>query len=960
MTHLSPKRNMAPKAVLMKFGLVSVNTARQVNTAYTKATVNGASPMSNPSKTSHSIDKNVNVVRPKAVDNAARPKAVINAVNGNNVQVCDGLGPQKKPIFLSNMQGNLQMDLQDQGVIDSGCSRHMTGNMSYLTDYEEIDGGYVAFGGNPKGRKIICRATKDETSGILKSFITRVENLIDQRLKVISCDNVTGFKNKEMNQFSERKYIKREFSVAKTPQQNRVDGRKNRTLIEAARTMLADSNLPTTFWAEAVNTACYVQNRVLVTKSHNKTPYELFFGRKLDLGFMRPFRCLVTILNTIDHLGKFDGKANEGFFVGYSINSKAFRVFNSRTRIVEENLHVHKDFQKLLVCLLLITSRTQEGNQSIEGSKIEAIRLFLAYALFKDFLVYQMDVKSAFLYGKIEEEVYVYQPPGFEDPDFPDRVYKVEMALYRLHQASRAWYETMSTYLLDNGFQRGKINNTLFIRRDKGDILLVQVYVDDIIFGSTKRSLCTEFEKMMHKKFQKSSMGELTFFLGLQVKQKEDGIFISQNKYVTKILKKFGFTDVKTASTPMETQKLLLKDEDGEGEEVDVHMYRVHTKYWVFGITKDSPFDVVAYIDSELCGSKLGYIVYNMRWSFLRSRLNIITMARNGLWFLVASPLTTEEAGIMGAPSSLPLWTSALDSESIYLIYLCMLQALVDGKKIIVTEASVRRDLQLNDEEGTDCLPNATIFEKLTRIGAKTTAWNEFSSIMASTIICLATNQKFNFLKYILESMVNNLENVSDNVTDEAVYEEMDESLEKAATTATNLDAEQDRGNINKTQSNATLNEPSSLGTSSGFNTPQSDEDSLKLKELMELCTNLQNKVGLSRRVESSDEEGLGKEDASKQGRIADIDADAGINLVSTHFDAHTDMFGVHDLVGDEVVVETEVASKDDKGKGKMVEPEPVKKLSKKDQLMLDEELAFKLQAEEEEDEERLARVKAQ
>ncbi|GKE13861.1 putative ribonuclease H-like domain-containing protein, partial [Tanacetum coccineum] len=142
-------------------------------------------------------------------------------------------------------------------------------------------------------------ATKDETSGILKSFITRVENLIDQKVKVIRYDNETEFKNKEMNQFCERK---------------------------------ADSKLPTTFWAEAVNTACYVQNRVLV--------YELFLGRKPDLGFMRPFGCPITILNTIDHLGKFDGKADEGFFVGYLINSKAFRVFNNRTMIVEESLHV--------------------------------------------------------------------------------------------------------------------------------------------------------------------------------------------------------------------------------------------------------------------------------------------------------------------------------------------------------------------------------------------------------------------------------------------------------------------------------------------------------------------------------------------------------------------------------------------------------------------------------------------
>ncbi|GJV31733.1 putative ribonuclease H-like domain-containing protein [Tanacetum coccineum] len=155
-------------------------------------------------------------------------------------------------------------------------------------------------------------------------------------------------------------------------------------------------------------------------------------------------------------------------------------------------------------------------------ARTEAIRLFLAYASFKDFVVYQMDVKSAFLYGKIEEEVYVCQPPGFEDLDFPDRVYK-----------------------------------------DKSDILLVQVYVDDIIFGSTKKKMCTKFENMMHKKFQMSSIGELTFFLGLQVNQKEDGIFISQDKYVNEILNKFGFSDVKTAKKPIETQKALLKDADG-------------------------------------------------------------------------------------------------------------------------------------------------------------------------------------------------------------------------------------------------------------------------------------------------------------------------------------------------------------------------------------------------------------
>nr|GFD22033.1 putative ribonuclease H-like domain-containing protein [Tanacetum cinerariifolium] len=190
---------------------------------------------------------------------------------------------------------------------------------------------------------------------------------------------------------------------------------------------------------------------------------------------------------------------------------------------------------------------------------------------FKYFVVYQMDVKSAFLYGKIEEEVYVCQPPGFEDLNFPDKVYKVEKALYGLHQAPRACYETLSTYLLDNGFHRGQIDKTLFIKRHKDDILLLQVYVDDIIFGLTKKELSTEFEKLMHDKFQMSSMGEISFFLALKVKQKSDGIFISQDKYVAKILKKFDFVTVKTASTPMESNKPLIKDE--EAEDVDVNLY---------------------------------------------------------------------------------------------------------------------------------------------------------------------------------------------------------------------------------------------------------------------------------------------------------------------------------------------------------------------------------------------------
>nr|GEY69304.1 hypothetical protein [Tanacetum cinerariifolium] len=210
--------------------------------------------------------------------------------------------------------------------------------------------------------------------------------------------------------------------------------------------------------------------------------------------------------------------------------------------------------------------------------RIEAILLFLDYASFKDFVVYQMDVKSAFLYRKIAEEVYVCQPPVFEDPNFPDKVYKVEKALYELHQAPRAWYETLLTYLMDNGFHRGQIDKTLFIQRYKDDILLVQVYVDDIIF--------------------------------------------SQEKYRANILNKFDFTIVKTTSTPMEPNKELVKDV--EAKDVDVHLYRstIGSLMYLaasrpditFAVCKpklslwypiDSPFDLEAYSDSDYAGASL-------------------------------------------------------------------------------------------------------------------------------------------------------------------------------------------------------------------------------------------------------------------------------------------------------------------------------------------------------------------
>ncbi|GJV56646.1 putative ribonuclease H-like domain-containing protein [Tanacetum coccineum] len=792
--------------------------------------MNAARPISYLSKIAHStvkrpihknttfknsnIDQRVNTVSGKKF-NTARPKAVVNAVKGNSFNA----------VKASACWGNPQIDLQDQGVIDSGCSRHITGNMSYLTDNEKMDGGYVAFGGNPKGGRITRK------------------------------------------------------------------GKATQSLL---------------------------------------TP---------TLSFMRPFGCPVTILNTIDHLGKFDGKVDEGFFVAYSLNSKGFRVFNSRTRIVEENLHIsfsestpnvvvtanppysqdpkssHDDGSKPLsddgkkfdedprkntstnevnavggkssielsfdpnmpaledysifdfsrndendgeeanmnnldttiqvspnpttrihkdhpldqvIGDLQSATQTRKMSKEFEGTweepkkvthalkdpswkvamqeellhiqdergimirnkarlvaqghtqeegidydevfapvaRIEAIRLFLAYASFKDFVVYQMDVKSAFLYGKNEEEVYVCQPPGFEDPDFPDRVYNVEKALYGLHQAPKAWYETSSTYLLDNRFQRGKIDKTLFIKRHKGDILLVQVYVDDIIFGSTKKELCNAFEKLMHKKFQMSSMGELTFFLGLQVYRNQDCKHTNGNS-------------IASASRP------------------------------------DIMFVVCAYARYQ--SSKRFNIFYRVKKIF-----------RLILWQCKKQTVVAN---------------STIEAEYVAALS-CLNQSV---------------NLRMEEPFGMDIDVNAG--------------------------------------------------GLNVNAVDEAVHKELGDSLVRAATTASSLEVEQDSGNITKTRSKETPNESSSLGTT----------------------------LGGGPRVESSgDEEDLG-EDASKQGRrINAIDANKDITLVNVQDDADNEMFDVNVL---------NVKEKDEANVSLTREWDDIQT-----KIEADHELAQRLQAEEQEE----------
>ncbi|GJV45486.1 hypothetical protein Tco_1430022 [Tanacetum coccineum] len=659
MTHPSPKRNMVPKAVLMRSGLVSLTTARPVNTAQPRTIVNSARPMTNVFNKAHSTirrpinnkttTKNSNFNQKV---NTARPKAVLNAVKGN--------------------QGNPQQDLQEKGVIDSGCSRHMTGNMSYLTDFEEIDEGYVAFG--------------------------------DQRVKVIRCDNGTEFKNKEMNQFCERK-------------------------------------------------------------------------------------------------GKFDGKADEGFFVGYSINSKAFRVFNSITRIVEENLHVQFSedtpnitgsrpnwlfdidaLTKSMNYKPVVAGNRSNGNactkacDDVGKARMETVpgKYYILLPLWTDDLPFSQNSKSSLDAGfkpSGDDEKKVDEDPIKDSESIDQKKDDNVKSTNNVNVASTNKVNVVGgktsiklpddpnmPALEDIAYSdddedvgaEADMNNLSPIptTRIHKDYPVVQIIRDlhsvpqtrrmtknleehdEYIGCSTKKSLCTEFEKMMHKKFQMKSMGELIFFLG------------PTNDYAGASL------DRKSTIGGCQFLGCILIS------------WQCQKQTWFVNVT-----------------TKLNTLKITKHNLIIHSQNSTSMMAlkfadsHNMVEFLEKP---TESSGFKEI-----FWSTAktktINRET-------HIHALVDGKKIDITESSMRKDLQFADEDGIDCLPNTTIFDNLKLmkyenlsdkltfyksffsrqwkflvhtilqcLSPKKTAWNEFSSNIASAIICLATNQKFNFSKMVFD-----------------------------------------------------------------------------------------------------------------------------------------------------------------------------------------------------------------
>nr|GEW71911.1 putative ribonuclease H-like domain-containing protein [Tanacetum cinerariifolium] len=690
-TYHNAHRNMAPTTVLMKTGLRLLTTARLVNTAHLKTTVHCARPMSCFSKSAQSTVKRPYQQRTALTNKSFRPRPVntarprpVNTVKPRPVTTVrprpvNTARPNSSVVnFVKANQGYPQQVHEDQGYV---CSRHMTRNMSYLSDFKEFNEGYVTFGGGANGGRITGKGT------------IQTGNL--------DFEDVYLVKELKFNLFSVSQI--REFSVARTLQQNGVAERRNRTLIEAAKTI------------------------VLVVKPHNKTPYELFKGRTLALSFMKLFGCHVTILNTLDHLGKFDGKSDEGFFVGYSLNSKAFRkdgsLFNSSSKSVtndkpqsscdagnKDDNGVNKDSEIAAheksansindVNTILPSINTASTNFDTCSLNINIVSQTVSTASPKATHADFLGNKPAGDIGSINT---TYQVPS-----------TLNTRIYKDHSLDLMIGDVPSGVLTR---KMTKTTHEQGVTKALTDLAWVEAMQEDLLQFKLQKGYTQEEGIDYDEVFAPVARIEaIRLFVAY-------ASFIGFMVYQMDVKSAFLYERIEdeTVSTPVDTKKPLVKD--ANGDDIDVHLYRsmigslmclttfrpdimyavcvcarfqvipkvshLHAIKRIFRYLKgypklglwyprDSPFELVAYSNSDYAKASLDKKSTTRGCQFLESRLISWQCKKQTV---VAT--STTKAEYVAASSCCG-----------------QIRALVYGKKIIITEASIRRDLHLQDAEG--------------------------------------------------------------------------------------------------------------------------------------------------------------------------------------------------------------------------------------------------------------------
>jgi hypothetical protein len=449
---------------------------------------------------------------------------------------------------------------------------------------------------------VLFLAHKNEAHKAFVKHCRRIQNEKGYTINNVRSDRGREFDNQDIELYCDQNGFGHNFSAPRTPQQNGVVERKNRSLQEMSRTMLNEHNLPQYFWAEAVNTACYVINRTIIRNTLNKTPYELWNNRKPNIGYFKVFGCKCFVLNDRDNLGKFDAKSDEGIFLGYSTKSKAYRVFNKRTMVVDESMHVVFDETNPFH----IKNNCDDEPISFENKASSSNQVDLSEKV-KDQLDEPKDEEKAL--------------PPTNNEELPK-----SWNVVHSHPKELIIGE------IEHGVStRSKLkdicNNMAFLSQIEPKNINEAIEDESWILAMQEELNQFERNKTMQDEFEMNMMGELKFFLGLQIKQTEDGIFLNQSKYVIDLLKRFGLANAKAYGTPMSPSTKLDKDE--KGKPVDVKLYRgmIGSLLYLTASRPDIMFSVCLCARFQFCPKESHLIAVKRIFRYLLGTIDL------GLWY---------------------------------------------------------------------------------------------------------------------------------------------------------------------------------------------------------------------------------------------------------------------------------------------------------------------------------------